>query len=140
MSYMLDQIIYRYLVRLPELFQPSPYTSNKKFILYKRMKIRDNLLSPCDADQAYASIVKEAPAVLSHLFSVGLVAAAIVDSAAFIINELPQKEELISAIEGFTSVHACQHLHIKAKLSLISTFNARGHMKTTLLKDKDKHP
>lgn len=73
---------------------------------------------------------------MSHLFSVGLVAAAIVDSAAFIINELPQKEELISAIEDSTS--ACQHLHIKAKLSLISTFNARGHMKTTLLKDKDK--
>lgn len=78
---------------------------------------------------------------MSHLFSVGLVAAAIVDSAAFIINELPQKEELISAIEGSMSVHACQHLHIKAKLSLISTFNAHGHMKTTLLKDKDKkHP
>lgn len=36
---------------------------------------------------------------------------------------------------------ACQHLHIQAKLSLISTFNAREHMKATLLKDKDKkHP
>lgn len=49
---MLDQIIYQYLGKFPELIEPSPYTSNKKFILYKRIKNGDNLLFPCDADQA----------------------------------------------------------------------------------------
>lgn len=67
---------------------------------------------PCDAGQAdETSIVKEAAAVLSHLLSVSLVAPVIVHSAAFITNELPQKEVLIGATEGSTSIcmSACAH-------------------------------